>query len=715
VRASVRARWLYEAQAIGRVRHPNVVRLYQAGEQDGWLYLVLEMIPGGSLRDRVTGPLPPKVAGRLIEQVARAVDRVHEEKLLHLDIKPSNILLDGSPGSGWDEVTPLITDFGIARMAGDLTANGPRGTPSYMAPEQLDGVPGMLGPAADVYGLGATLYTLLTGRPPFLGSSSSETIEMLRGSEPAAPRALRPDLPRDIETIALRCLNKAPERRYATAGALADDLRRWLDGFPIAARPAGRFERFWRWCGRHPSLTGMAAALAFLLVSSLVGLWSLYRDAEAARVRAEAALGRAVASDREARGTLTELVSVVGRSVTTPQVLLSERTTASSRLVRDLSARLRLAPNLGRENVLAIVRLERFLSDNLRLKTDFQEAGVFLDDAIGLLERNRPDARGAADTELEREYIETILCRAVVAESVAELNHGSRPDLEAAWGLYQKAAGLILAADDPGWFAEECAWLAENLPGLASKYAAAGDAGRSRAILAYLDSMLATLRERAPDDAAIVCLHATNEARNHGGAGGEAARRATREAIGRLSEVGVEVRYQTAYTIGVWVADEILADPGMTLAPEDPGERVRTILAAIDREAAALRLAPEVVRKVAYRVGVRTMERAAASRKAGRLDEAHRAVDFFTALFERIVERDPAFAYGRMMLSHAYDQRQKLAWSEPEPDHELIERERFNALREARRALELEPENEGIRRLVAGLQEKYILYRMDRP
>jgi hypothetical protein len=714
IRSSQRARWLYEAQAIGRVRHPNVVRVYQADERDGWFYLVLEMVPGGSLRDRVSGPLPPKVAARLIEQVARAVDRVHEETLLHLDIKPSNILLDGSPESGWDEVTPLITDFGIARMAADVAAGGTRGTPSYMAPEQLDGPPGSIGPATDVYGLGATLYALLTGRPPFLGSSSSETMEMLRASDPANPRSLRPDLPRDIETIALTCLNKNPERRYASAAAMADDLRRWLGGFPIAARPAGRVERLWRWCGRHPSLAVMAGALATIVVASLVGLWGLYRKVESSRVRAEMALAKAVASDREALGALTELVSVVHESVLTPETLMTERTTRWTRVVHNLSARLRATPNLGRENLLAVARLERFLSDNLRLRTDYEAAGLLLDDAIGLLETNRSNAPGAVDVELDREYLETVLYRAVVAESLADLNHFSVPGLDVAWGLYRKVAEYLLAVDDPTRFVEECASLTDSLPGLALKYEWAGKADRSREIHAYLGSALGSLRARAPDDPRIALLHAINQARDHGVQGGEASRLAARGAIRRLAEGPAELKKQTAYTIGAWVGDEVLADPRTTLSPERPEEHARVILAAIDREAADLRLGPEVVRKVAFRVGDRAMRLAIDMRRAGRIDEARRMVGLLTALVEQVLERDPTFAQGRLLLSQAHDQRQKLAWTRA-PDHDLIERERFNALREARRALELDPENDDIRRMVAGLQEKYILYRMDRP
>ena len=220
--AEDRRRWLREARAIGRVRHRNVVQLHEAGEQDGCLYLVLDLITGGSLADRVTGPLPARVAVELMAAVARAVDQIHKAGMLHLDIKPSNILLDGPPDGPWDQVTPMLADFGIARAGDDpgATATGPigvRGTPSFMAPEQIAGDRAAIGPRSDVFALGATLYSLLTGRPPFQAASVIETLDLVRTREPAPPRTLVPGLPRDLETIALTCLRKDPRRRYASA------------------------------------------------------------------------------------------------------------------------------------------------------------------------------------------------------------------------------------------------------------------------------------------------------------------------------------------------------------------------------------------------------------------------------------------------------------------------------------------------------------------
>ena len=177
--------------------------------------------------------------------------------MFHLDLKPSNILLDGDTNASWDEVTPKVSDFGLALSYGyhDVSETSlacPRGTPSYMAPEQANANRAQIGAASDIHALGAMLYELLTGRPPFQGTSTLETLDQVRGQNPVPPRRLNPKIPRDLETIALKCLEKNPFRRYASAEALAGDLRRWLDGKPISARPVSPIEHAWRWCRRRP-------------------------------------------------------------------------------------------------------------------------------------------------------------------------------------------------------------------------------------------------------------------------------------------------------------------------------------------------------------------------------------------------------------------------------------------------------------------------------
>lgn len=289
--ADARRRWLREARAISKVRHPNVVSLYDCREVGPWLVLVLEYVPGGSLARRVSGPLPPRAAAGLMEKIARAVGYVHGQGVLHLDLKPSNILLDGEINGSWEQTIPLISDFGLALFhdeeGTEPTQDGPRGTPSYMAPEQTTERRSRLGPAADVYALGVVLYELLSGRPPFRAASTHETMELARHQDPVPLRRLNPRAPRDLETIAHRCLIKAPDKRYKSAEALADDLRRWLDGHPIKARRASVAGRAWRVCRRHQGASLLGLALLATIATSFGLLVQAYARAEAARQTAE--------------------------------------------------------------------------------------------------------------------------------------------------------------------------------------------------------------------------------------------------------------------------------------------------------------------------------------------------------------------------------------------------------------------------------------------
>lgn len=256
------ARFRIEAEAVARLQHPNIVQIHEIGEADGHPYCALEYIAGGNLAKRLGGqPLATREAARLVEALARAMQLAHSRNVVHRDLKPANVLLaaDG---------TPKVTDFGLARQLdddrGQTQVGSVVGTPNYMAPEQAAGEAHTAGPAADVYALGAILYECLTSRPPFRGATVAETLEQVRTKEPEPPRRLRPNVPRDLETICLKCLRKEPERRYASAEALAEDLRRWAAGEPIAARPVGSLERTALWIRRKPARAGVVLALLLL-------------------------------------------------------------------------------------------------------------------------------------------------------------------------------------------------------------------------------------------------------------------------------------------------------------------------------------------------------------------------------------------------------------------------------------------------------------------
>jgi serine/threonine-protein kinase len=266
------ARMRAEAEALARLAHPNIVQIYDVGEQDGRPFLALEYADGGSLERRLQRqPQPPRQSAELIETLARASHAAHQRGVIHRDLKPANVLLTA-------DGTPKITDFGLAKQLGTgtaLTATGMvMGTPSYMAPEQASGKPREIGPAADVYSLGAILYEMLTGRPPFQAATALELLDAVRTQDPVSPTDFQPRLPRDLVTICLRCLAKQPARRYPSALALADDLRAFLAGDPIQARPAGRGEQVLRWGQRHPVqaiVLGAAVVASAVLLAGL--LW----------------------------------------------------------------------------------------------------------------------------------------------------------------------------------------------------------------------------------------------------------------------------------------------------------------------------------------------------------------------------------------------------------------------------------------------------------
>jgi WD40 repeat protein len=251
------ARFRAEAESVARLQHPNIVQIYEVGEYHGHAYFSLEFIDGGTVASRLANaPLSARQAAELLETLARAIHYAHLRGIVHRDLKPSNVLLtlDG---------TPKIADFGLAKQVGDnsgQTLSGSiLGTPGYMAPEQAWGRVREIGPATDVYALGAILYETLTGRPPFRGETALETLEQVRSQDPVPPRRLRSQLPLDLETICLNCLRKEPGRRYAGAGELAEDLRRFRAGEPIYARPTPAWERGWKWVRRRPTLAGLIA------------------------------------------------------------------------------------------------------------------------------------------------------------------------------------------------------------------------------------------------------------------------------------------------------------------------------------------------------------------------------------------------------------------------------------------------------------------------
>lgn len=351
-----RGRFQTEALAVAKLQHANIVQVYEVGQRDGLPFFSLEYLDGGSLSQYADGkPLAPRFAAAVVELLARAMQYAHANGIVHRDLKPANILLKGHDDadtmvdSGLDHAshsrllpvrlpfTPKITDFGLAKnlqSESGLTGTGAiLGTPSFMSPEQAEGKTREIGPPTDIHALGAILYDALTGRPPFLGADPMATIVQVRTMEPVPPSRWQPGLPRDLETICLKCLEKSPARRYESAGELADDLRRFLEGEPIRARPASVFEKAWKWARRRPTsaalialsvLTLLGAAIAGGTIAQLkeqqaederqraVVEKSLRDKAELQRDRAERESARAHANFEAARDAMDEFLTRVG-------------------------------------------------------------------------------------------------------------------------------------------------------------------------------------------------------------------------------------------------------------------------------------------------------------------------------------------------------------------------------------------------------------------
>jgi WD40 repeat protein/Tfp pilus assembly protein PilF len=340
------ARFLAEARAIARLEHPHIVRIHHIGEDDGLPFFELEYLAGGGLDRQLDGtPWAPRRAAGLVEQLARAMAEAHRLGVVHRDLKPANVLLAG-------DGTPKITDFGLAKMLDSESAltrtDLVMGSPSYMAPEQAGGQARQAGPAADIYALGAILFELLTGRPPFRGATAMETLEQVKGAEPVSPSRLVPGLSRDVETICLRCLRKEPARRYDDASALAEDLRRFRAVEPIVARRTSGAERAWRWCRRNPEVAGLLASVGLLILAiAIVASVSAARleiEAHRAHGAEHAAIERlfraSLAQAKASRGSgrmgqrydtlkaLAEAAALVDRAAATPQDILDMRAEA---------------------------------------------------------------------------------------------------------------------------------------------------------------------------------------------------------------------------------------------------------------------------------------------------------------------------------------------------------------------------------------------------
>ena len=663
-----RKRWRDEARAFSRVRHPNVVSLYDIGETDGWLFLVLEYIPGGSLKKRIDGPVPPRVAAKFMLRVSEAVEKIHQGGQFHLDLKPSNILIDSGEDAPLDQATPKVADFGIARPSPDgetadeeaaTTVSGPwGGTPSYMAPEQVAASRDQLSPASDVHALGAILYQLVTGRPPFQGASTLETLEQVRSQDPVPPRRLNPKIPRDLETIALKCLEKSPSRRYASAEALAGDLRRWLDARPISARPVSPIGQAWRWCRRRPAVGALAAALMTTISVGFLAMVLLWRRADAERNRAEQEWSnaekerdRAEAGYKAARAALAEVFDLGTTGL---------QTTGLSRdqfIVRLQTARRRILnraePRSGDLESSKLAYVDLVLGKKFEVQGKIDEPRLLHGESLLYWEnilRKDPFDQFAQHRRFE----------SAVRLATAIEDQGNAEDSLRHWERASLFGESILPAMSIG----ELETLADCRCSLATHVDRLGERVRARTILE------GTLRIL----------------------GNVPAENVTPEFCARVA--------RTQFELGKIIQRFSLREIDH-LSAEDWANRVaRFFCSTFTTDSIPPLKESDVGCWLAQSLG----QEAAFQRRNGKLDEAHRTVDRIHALGKIMVVRYPDQASAHLCLAETFAQRAKNAWR-PE-DRDEVERNWKLAIDEARHTLLLDPRDARAERLATKLQRR---------
>jgi serine/threonine protein kinase/tetratricopeptide (TPR) repeat protein len=553
------ARFRAEAEAAAALQHPTIVPIYEVAAHQGQPYFAMELIEGGSLAQAVGREEAPRRVAELIETLARAIHYAHQRGIVHRDLKPANILLrrkseipnskseipnpqDNISDFGFriSDFEPKVTDFGLAkRLAGETAGTQTGvilGTPSYMAPEQASGRTRDIGPATDVYALGAILYEMLLGRPPFQGETPLETLQQVREREAVPPRRLRPAVPRDLETICLKCLQKEPGRRYASAQALADDLRRFVNGEPVLARPVGAWERTIKWARRRP----LAAALVLVSLLAVAGLlvgtvWieearrQADREAAQARLqeqRARENYERAEHSYRLARASMESCLAEIRKD---PRFQGGPLESVRKLLLQaELKFYEQFAAQRGDEPAFKAERAEAYL--NLARITGELEGA---DKALGPF-------RQAVDlfTELTRDYPENADYQARLAESYYHLSqyHADAGRFQEAVQTSEAALALIksVSAKHPA----ESRYQSQTvtvLIGLSTLYGPARRAREAEEALTEALALLNALTAKHPDDPGHAynraeCL--TNLAVRYANAGRiEEAMRARRQAL----------------------------------------------------------------------------------------------------------------------------------------------------------------------------------------
>jgi len=674
-----REHWLAEARVLSRVPHNHVVAIHRVDETEEWLWLVLEYVSGGTLKDRLTEPLPPRDAARLMETIARAVGYFHTRGVFLLDLKPSNILLDGEPEAPWEIVSPKISDFGIARLEGEpgttqTGANGPKGTPSYMAPEQVAALSGTIGPAADIHALGALFYHLLTGRPPFQGASSTETLDQVRNQDPVPPRRLNGRIPRDLETICLTCLEKAPNRRYPTAEALAGDLRLWLEGRPIVARRVCWMGHAWRLCRRHPAVAGLLVTMALTLATGVVGLFVLLNQAAAERARLAEARRRAEAYEKFSASIADQLGEFLRTTIRYQEKTKPEQMTAALLKLRSSTNDLK-SRGIVPSSILGI--LEEEIGRALTSVNKADEARDLLKQAISDLRQS--SAKNPEDKKARFYLGESLYPYGDLAEFAGQLDE--------ALSCFEQAAAIHMACEPSDSEYASLTGLYRRLQGLTDRLGQLGRTGqedRSRRLSQQILQHLLGLDLERLTAASPLGL----------------------ETLGRLfqlvdlKKMSSHENEQIRHSYERFVANWLILSVG-PLSPfrssssaatydRDPEAGAVALIAAIRDRCSKLGLADSMVPTAISVVWTDAAEAAMKQRKLGRLDDARATAARLMALARRLVREYPASALSYRVLSEAHNQVKKNAFQTGD-DH-LVDAALVQAVAAAQRAVALDPD-----------------------
>jgi serine/threonine protein kinase len=662
-------RWLREAHAASLVRHPNIVTVYEAAETERWFVMAMEYIPGGTLADRLSRPVDPPSAARLIETIARAVHHIHQAGQLHLDLKPSNILLDGDAGAGWSAVIPKVSDFGIARSAEpgatDTGQASPGGTPSYMAPEQVTKSRKELTVQADIHGLGAILYQMLAGRPPYQGATVLETIDQVQRLEPVSPRRMNPAIPRDMETICLKCLHKDPDRRYASAEALASDLHLWLDGRPITARPTSAIERSWRWCRRRPAVAAMALALMVTVSVSFATVIGLWRRAE-----------RSFRTSDELLGDFVDLT--IGVEGVRPEIQTLERLAPVLERQRQHLLELRAALPDDLQRARRLDAVEHRLCLTMMQSGRFEDARRILLESMGRMEtfkRHHTQEKGlngqlsyrlkllAEVSESLGKHEDSVVYLSRAVKAIEEENRAN-PTPETISQLFERRRELAFLRFRHGDPAMAASLFTENL-----RQVELPPSG-------FLGPSFATVHFVAHSDAHLFL--------------GDGPGRATTDTVGD----------------GLCRNSAFARLAPMTDASQSPATWARIAAEALHSACEDADDAPHGETRVALNVINHLSWAASMFRGRGELDKARRIDDRSLALANLLVAAHPNEIASYLALSLAHFQVSKDAWKIE--DRKAVEESLKLALQAAQRALGLNPSSEVAQQRIYDLQRRLV-------